>query len=204
MLLTLLSDSVRAEISSKEGHNLLSSGGDFIYRKSFRHREPILSSPDCLWRIEAGYVRTLTWDAAGTITALGVWGVGDIVGYGLSKIEPYQIECLTPVQVRKVSLPLDCFDTILSHMQQMEALLSISSTKQVSTRLIRVLEWLAQRFGKISQQGCVIDLPLTHQSLSELIGSTRVTVTRILNDLERAGRIKQLRQHRILLQDFEV
>jgi CRP-like cAMP-binding protein len=152
-----------------------------------------------LWQIESGYVRSLTWNDIGTITALGIWGTGDIVGHCLSSIQPYQIECLSPVVVREVSL--DCTHLLLSHIQQMEQLLSLAHIQQTSARLMSLLEWLAQRFGQLNSQGYLIDIPLTHQSIAELIGTTRVTVTRLLNELERTEKIQRLRQHRILLKE---
>ncbi|BAU09992.1 putative Crp/Fnr family transcriptional regulator [Leptolyngbya sp. NIES-3755] len=181
---------------------LLQPQNSVIRSRSFRHRDRIPAVPNRLWSIESGYVRSLTWDETGTIAALGIWGTGDIVGHQLSKIQPYQIECLTPVLVREIPLSGDCVHLLLSHLQQMEILLSLASIKQASDRLMSLLEWLSQRFGELNDQGYVIDVPLTHQSISELIGSTRVTVTRILNQLERESKIQQLRQHRILLRSF--
>ncbi|MFM7886919.1 MAG: helix-turn-helix domain-containing protein, partial [Pseudanabaena sp.] len=46
---------------------------------------------------------------------------------------------------------------------------------------------LTSRFGEEDRHGRLLGLQLTHQELAELIGSTRVTVTRIINDLEKAG-----------------
>ena len=50
-----------------------------------------------------------------------------------------------------------------------------------------LLSWLTNRFGKDDRHGRLIGLQLTHQELAELIGSSRVTVTRIINDLEKTG-----------------
>ncbi len=51
----------------------------------------------------------------------------------------------------------------------------------------QLLTWLTDRFGEDDRKGQLIGLQLTHQKIAELIGSTRVTVTRIINDLEKIG-----------------
>ncbi|MGG6263987.1 Crp/Fnr family transcriptional regulator [Leptolyngbya sp. AN03gr2] len=173
------------------------------YPRSFRHREQLPFTPNSLWKIESGYARTMTWNAEGAIAALGIWGTGDVIGHCLSNIEPYQIECLGPVVAREVAISNNCTRLLLSHIQQIEQLLNLANIQQASARLIGLLEWLAQRFGRLESHGYLIDIPLTHQSIAELIGTTRVTVTRTLSELERAGKIQRLRQHRILLQSCE-
>lgn len=187
------------KIHSRNPYASLLHRCDVTQPRSFRHREHLPAQG--VWQIESGYVRSITWDEIGTVSALGIWGTGDIVGHSLSNIEPYQIECLSPVLTREIVLSSDSIHLLLSHSQQIEILLNCVHVKQVSERLIRLLEWLAQRFGKRNEQGYVIDVPLTHQSIADLIGSTRVTVTRLLNQLERTGQIQQLRQHRIFLRN---
>ncbi len=51
----------------------------------------------------------------------------------------------------------------------------------------QLLTWLTDRFGEDDRKGRLIGLQLIHQKIAELIGSTRVTVTRIINDLEKIG-----------------
>ncbi len=70
--------------------------------------------------------------------------------------------------------------------------------------LVKLLEWLATRFGRTVRQGNLIDLRLTHQDLAELVGTTRVTLTRILGQLEQQGLIERLSLHRIVLKEDEV
>jgi CRP/FNR family transcriptional regulator, global nitrogen regulator len=46
---------------------------------------------------------------------------------------------------------------------------------------------LCRDFGVPSQEGITIDLRLSHQAIAEAIGSTRVTITRLLGDLRQEG-----------------
>ncbi len=193
----------RSEMSSEANSNRVLHSVERGRQRSFRHREFLPVHAHQLWAIDAGYIRALTWDTTGAITTLGIWGPRDVVGHRLSKLEPYKIECLTSVQVRELPFS-SCFlqEAMVAYVQQTEILLSFAYIKHTSTRLLKLLHWLAQRFGKITEQGCVIDLWLTHQLLSEMIGSTRVTVTRTLKELEQEGKLKQLRRHHIFLPGF--
>lgn len=160
-----------------------------LAQRVFSRRELIPPRQDILWRIERGVVRTATWSEEGTFIALGYWGTGDVVGYPLSKINPYQIECLTSVEMN--ILPFEqwhqAVDAMLSHIQQAEEILNIIHKKPVSLRLWQFLLWLAQKFGRDVDQGRLIDLIITHQEISEVINTTRVSVTRMLQQFENEG-----------------
>jgi CRP-like cAMP-binding protein len=181
-------------------HSLDSSIIDMRQRFFSRH-DLIPLLPDTLWKITRGVVRTLTWSGEGALTALGYWGVGDVVGQPLSKLQPYQIECLTSVEVE--CIPAHRYhlylDAILSHIQQAEELLSIIHQERVHYRLEQFLIWLAVRFGRSVNTGQLIDIQLTHQMISESIGTTRVTVTRLLNQFEREQIISRPKRQLIVL-----
>lgn len=146
-----------------------------------------------LWRIESGIVRSLTWLEDGTVVTLGLWKVGDVVGQALSSVEPYQIECLTKVEAVPLSPNQWQPDPILllSHLQQMEELAVIRSHRKVDAMMLKLLNWLAKRFGREVETGNLIDLKLTHQDIADMLGTTRVTVTRILGQFEEQGVIER-------------
>ncbi|MDF5732593.1 MAG: Crp/Fnr family transcriptional regulator [Rhizonema sp. PD38] len=182
----------------------------FLVNPHVRHhlkpRSVLPLKPNSVWKIEAGVIRTVTWHEDGTLVTLGVWGAGDIVGQAFSKIEPYQIECLSTVEA--MILPLDeCLpmtDVLLSHIQQVEELMVIRSYRTVEIMLIKLLGWLAKKFGRVVEQGHLIDLRLTHQDIADLLNSTRVTITRALTQLEAQGLIHRLSLHRIVLKQEQI
>lgn len=155
------------------------------------------------WRIREGLVRSLTWDEDGEAVALGLWGPGDIVSTRLSSLNPYELEALTATVVETVDPDdLDLATVLTEHFGATEQLLSITRTRLAEARFSRLLEWLGHRFGVVSNNAFLIDLNriyLTHQTLGELTGSTRVTITRLLNAFERRGVItyEQNRRMRI-------
>ncbi len=169
-------------------------------QRIFSRHDLIPPRPNILWQIERGAVRTLTWSEQGTVITLGYWGTGDVVGQPLSRVVPYQIECLTSVETSIIPPELwhQTLDAMLSHIQQSEELLSIIHRKPVSSRLWQFLIWLGQKFGRDVDRGKLIDIGVTHQEMAEVINTTRVSVTRMLQQFEEAGMLLR-HQRRIIL-----
>ena len=69
------------------------------------------------------------------------------------------------------------------------------------SRVTRKILNLAEEMGKPTPEGKVmIDQPLTHQQLANLVGTTRETVTKILNEMKDNG-LLSIRRHRITILD---
>jgi CRP/FNR family transcriptional regulator len=69
-------------------------------------------------------------------------------------------------------------------------------------RLASLLSRLAEDFGREIEEGTVIDLVLTHQEIANLIGSSRVTVTKLINKFIDDGMIT-IKKRKIIITDFE-
>lgn len=171
-------------------------------RRTFSCGQMLPLEPDILWKIERGIVRTFTWNEDGRSITLGYWGSGEIVGQALSRIQPYQIECLTSAEVSILPTHIwyQAIDGMISHIQRSEELLAIIHSRPVNLRLLEILHWLAQRFGREVDRGKLIEVPLTHQALSEIICTTRVTVTRLLNEFEQKSLISRHGRYLIVCQ----
>jgi len=71
------------------------------------------------------------------------------------------------------------------------------------SRVTRKLLTLAGEMGQETPEGhVVIDQSLTHQQLANLVGTTRETVTKILNEMKDNG-LLSIRRHRITILDSE-
>ena len=175
-----------------------------LYR--FAARTSLPTQPDQLWQVESGFVRTLTWLEDGTNVTLGIWGEGALVGATFSQANPFQIECLTKVEA--LTLPFANLQNpskiLFSHLHQAEVLMQIHSQKRIDVKLLKLLDWLDKRFGQDVESGRLLNLRLTHQDIAETIGTTRVTVTRILNQFARQGMIQCLPLQRIIVQEQEL
>ena len=70
-----------------------------------------------------------------------------------------------------------------SRILQTEMMIETLAHRDMGSRLVSFLLILCRDFGTPSEQGVQIDLKLSHQAIAEAIGSTRVTVTRLLGEL---------------------
>jgi CRP-like cAMP-binding protein len=68
--------------------------------------------------------------------------------------------------------------------QRQEALANFAPTRHTE-RVRRKLLQLARGYGHVVRDGIRIDFPLSHALLAEMIGSSRETVTRALDELQR-------------------
>lgn len=177
----------------------------FIDLKSgkFSRRSRLPLGREYVWKISTGVVRTITYLEDGNAVTLGFWGAGDVVGRVLSKANPFQIECVTPVEaaILPMSRISEATDEIILHSQRLQDFLEIVHSRPVDISLMRFLTWLAKRFGQNIEQGQLIDLRLTHQEIAETIGTTRVTVTRLLKDFENRGIIQRRLNRFVILHE---
>jgi len=77
-----------------------------------------------------------------------------------------------------------------SRILQTETMIETLTHRDMSSRLVSFLLVLCRDFGVPSQEGITIDLRLSHQAIAEAIGSTRVTITRLLGDLRNEGLVQ--------------
>jgi CRP/FNR family transcriptional regulator, cyclic AMP receptor protein len=63
---------------------------------------------------------------------------------------------------------------------------------RIEDRLIALFADLAERFGHVTADGILIDLPLTHEVIGGLVGSRRPTVTLALHKLASDGLLERL------------
>ena len=143
-----------------------------------------------------GVVQLFTIQQDGSETLLGLAGPSMPIGLSLTTVDPYWATALTDVDV--LPLPLaeveaspilmaGIFRNLTLRLQQAEAWLALSGKRLVTDRLRHFLIMLAQDFGQVEPQGIRIPMRLTHHQLATAIGTTRVTVTRLLKEFKVEG-----------------
>ena len=125
----------------------------------------------------------------------------------LSAHREYQAVALTPVSL--ISLSARQFQQELAQSAELgrlitqqlsvrlltaEMLLESRLRKTLEARLISFLLILALDFGVSEDSGIKIDLRLSHQTLAELLDSSRVTVTKLLGQLRQRQMISSQQQ----------
>ena len=155
---------------------------------------------ETLWLLKWGVVRSLTWDEDGSIITLGYWGAKDVISSSFLAKEPQQFKCLTSVEAW--SIPHEHWyhysDAICHHLQRSQELLAIVRIGKIHQRLWQFLLWLSHKFGHQVEQGKLIQLRLTHQDIAETVGISRVSVTRLLGQLEQEQKIYRAKRHLII------
>lgn len=114
----------------------------------------------------------------------------------------YHAVAFTPVEL--LSAPIDHVEKALnehpelsmlmlkglsSRILQTEMMIETLAHRDMGSRLVSFLLILCRDFGIPTNEGIRIDLKLSHQAIAEAIGSTRVTVTRLLGDLRQDNMI---------------
>jgi CRP-like cAMP-binding protein len=73
------------------------------------------------------------------------------------------------------------------------------STERVERRIARALLRLAQQTGRKTDEGVLIDMPLSRQDLAEMTGTTLYTVSRMLSQWESKGLIHSGREKIVIV-----
>lgn len=157
-----------------------------------------------------GVIQLFTIQQDGSETLLGLAGPSMPIGLPLTTVEPYWATALTDIDV--LALPLTeieaspvlmagIFRNLVLRLQQAEAWLALSGKRLVADRLKHLLLLLARDFGQVEPGGIRIPIRLTHHQLATAIGTTRVTVTRLLKDFKAEGWISVEQRNFILRTD---
>ena len=75
------------------------------------------------------------------------------------------------------------------------------STREVQSRLARLILWLLEDEGVVSNEGIKVSTRYTHEELAAMIGSRRVAITRALRDLKNNG--VEMKSRHIHVRDME-
>lgn len=174
-----------------------------------------------VWQVYKGLVQMSTLSQNGEEVLLGWAGAGNFFGHWLFQsfkklpshgqpnlyisyralsdvyLKWYSIdEIEASPRLSQIMLP-----QLVRRIRQVETLLTIKGQKRVEERLQYLLLLLKQEMGQPVPEGTCIKARLTHQHLANAINTTRVTITRLLNDFKRQGWIALDGNRHIILKD---
>jgi CRP/FNR family transcriptional regulator len=82
----------------------------------------------------------------------------------------------------------------------MQDLISRVLSRDITLRIAAVLISLSDRFGKPNPDGTTsIAIPVAHKMLARMIGSNRVTVTRVMTEMRDAGMVSAPGRNQIVV-----
>lgn len=178
----------------------------------FAKGEVIPLQPQILWQVEQGLVKLHTLTEENEEVLLGLVSQPMSFGAGSSFLGIYQAVALTDVYLFKFSLAEIKASPQLAQLllpqfnqrgQQMESLLAIAGQRQVRHRLRLFLRLLQQEIGEPVENGTRLTLRFTHADLANACCTTRVTITRLLGELQKQGKlIIDPKYHIILCEKF--
>lgn len=151
-----------------------------------------------IWQVYRGTIQLSQLSVSGEEILLG-WGQPSVFfGLWFTHLDSYQAKALSEVYLKWYSLceiesspqlAQMVLHQVIRRMRQTEALLAIAGLKRVEERLQQLLQLLKQEMGQSINQGTRLSVRLTHQNIANAIGTTRVTVTRLLGDFQKQGLI---------------
>jgi CRP/FNR family transcriptional regulator, cyclic AMP receptor protein len=162
--------------------------------------------PDALYALTLGLVALSYLSDDGQESILRVFGPGDVFGeiFLTVRARPFEAKALTACVVTVI--PATTFLHLLStiprigfnfahvlsrHLAEMALDRAQASHRWSGQRLALALLKLAAAHGVKADGATAIPLPLTHQILAAMIGSSRETVTRHLRQWKRQGVVSQ-------------
>lgn len=163
-----------------------------------------------VWQVYKGLVQLSTVCQNGEEVWLGWAEPATFFGQCFSLLRSYQAIALADVQLTWFSqaeinasprLAQMVLPQLVRRIQQAEALLAISGQRRVEDRLQQLLLLMKREISQPVEEGSRIGVRLTHQNLANAIGTTRVTVTRLLSKLKNEGSISFDRDRHIILKE---
>lgn len=154
-------------------------------------------------------------DENGNVRILLLLSTGDVFGEItlLQEDEDKVITtAITPVILKRIN-KIEFFDILKTNPTYTKAIMQLHSTKirilmaqikdtaycNISQRLYNLLLRLAHQHGTSVPSGIRIKYPFTHEDFSQMLGSTRSTITRELSKLEKEGKICKVHRHIIVM-----
>jgi CRP/FNR family transcriptional regulator len=191
------------------------------YAKLYEKDEVIFFENDSvkkLYFLVNGKVKLSMLSAEGKEKVLTILQEGDIFGeLSLFDEDPHPLTAEVMDDARLLIIPWNEMEKLITDRPSLaikiiEALskktrLLTSQVRELvfqdaAGRLASLLSRLAEDFGREIEEGTVIDLVLTHQEIANLIGSSRVTVTKLMNKFIDDGMIT-IKKRKIIIKDFE-
>jgi CRP-like cAMP-binding protein len=167
--------------------------------------------PEGVWQVTQGLVQLSANYEDGEQVLFGWASAGALFGTQVSNVLDYQAIALSPVYLRwlrldeiegSMRLSQLLLPQLTKQMRQAESLLIINGRRHTIERLRGLLSLLKHELGE-SLPSCQtrIKYKFTHQQLASTIGTTRVTVSRMMTHFQTKGYLTLDRNRHLLLDD---
>src|SRR5690606_38739905 len=176
------------------------------------------SPREAVFFIVDGLVKTFKVDTGGHEQIVSLLGKGEMFPHtGFFDQSPFPANAETVKPSHLFAIPIRSFEQLLlstptiavkvlrvmgAKIRELQEKLQELTYQDVRHRIIAILLRLAEAHGTARGETVVLRLPVTHQDLASMAGTTRESVNRILNALRRK-RILDMNRNHIILNDVE-
>lgn len=176
------------------------------------------SEKEAVFFIREGLVKTFKTDENGHEQIVSFLKTGDMFPHtGFFNQHPYPATAEAIVDTHLAAIPVRQFEHLMlqtpsiavklmrvmgEKIVELQEQLQTLSGLDVKHRVLSFLLKLAERHGDMQGNRITINLPVTHQEFANSVGSTRETVNRMLNQLEKENVLKTER-NRIVILDLD-
>src|SRR5205814_7486920 len=85
------------------------------------------------------------------------------------------------------SIALSMLKTLSTRLRRANREIEALSFNNVLGRIAQILLDLAERYGKKTEEGIKIEMPLSHKELAEMAGTAREVISRVISRFKRMG-----------------
>lgn len=211
----------RVPLFSKIEDKELEKITEISHLKKYRKDEDIFSEGevgDALYILVSGVVKVFRTSSDGRIKTLALLQKGDFLGEMAileKEIRSANVRAVEDAEMLVINrrdfeaslttnpqIAFKIMETLCARLRDADKQIESLTFQNVSGRLVIALLDLAEKHGVQAEKGIKIDMELTHQELSEMVGTAREVVSRILNDFRKTNCI-EIEKHYITITDKE-
>jgi CRP-like cAMP-binding protein len=180
------------------------------------NRLPLNGAPnDPVTVVQSGYIALFKALPGNRSICIGILGPGDLFFHDRACTQnEIMAEALTDANVLQeefqrlvgvlsgsAALVQAALISLRRQATDMQDLISRVLSRDITLRLAAILISLSDRFGKPAADGTVaIGIPVAHKMLARMIGSNRVTVTRVMTEMREAGMVKAPGRNQVVIE----
>lgn len=182
---------------------------DHYRQRTFLKEERIPARPGLLYLVQSGVIRLAGVSKDTTAQQKVVSGEGETFLGFIGPGQPFEIVAQSPYALQAYAhldetsviwlywqdldnwphFRWEVLEAFRSQHQRKLIWLSTLGQRQTIDRLLGFITLLIEEHGEAIEEGYCLPFPLTHAQIGSAIGSTRVTVTRLMGKLKQKGMI---------------